>query len=189
MSHHHKDAAPTATSSEKQAETKEYQEVAAQPEQVAAHTEAAAPQTPTHTEVSATKASAAPEWYAKLQTATHDLYYPSESDEPINAVLWPAQAEAGTAAQVQEQAKVDAAAQVKEISAEKFFERVLKTEDWYGEEEKALVQRFTELKKLLEENLRDLKGFRFGETEIDVYLVGLDNSGNLGGVATKIVET
>jgi hypothetical protein len=76
-----------------------------------------------------------------------------------------------------------------EISFDIFFSKLTKRRDWFGEAEIGRAKRFGELQKLLEENLRDLKVFRIGEIQIDIYAVGLDGDGNLAGVTTKAVET
>ncbi len=44
-------------------------------------------------------------------------------------------------------------------------------------------------KNLLEANLRDLRVFKIGEIQIDIYVVGLDVENNLTGIQTKAVET
>jgi hypothetical protein len=85
--------------------------------------------------------------------------------------------------------KHDANAQIEEISLEVFFSRVTMIEDWFGDEEKETAQKFSELQKLLEDNLKEIKVFRVGEVEIDVYVVGVDADGNLAGVKTMVVET
>jgi hypothetical protein len=64
-----------------------------------------------------------------------------------------------------------------------------KIQDWFGEEETATAQKFSALEKLLLENLKDLKVFKIGEIELDIYFVGLDKQGKLAGVKTKAVET
>jgi hypothetical protein len=70
-----------------------------------------------------------------------------------------------------------------------FFERLTRDRDWFGDAERARAKKFLELQKLLEENLVDLKVFRFGRIRIDIYIVGLDTDGNLSGVSTFAVET
>jgi hypothetical protein len=41
----------------------------------------------------------------------------------------------------------------------------------------------------LKENLRDLKVYRIGRIEIDIYVIGIDSQNNLMGIKTKAVET
>lgn len=78
---------------------------------------------------------------------------------------------------------------IEEITVEKFFDRVTKTEDWYGDEENSIVEKFLNLRKLVETNLKNVKVFRLGEIEIDVYLVGVDAEGKFIGLKTTVVET
>jgi hypothetical protein len=62
-------------------------------------------------------------------------------------------------------------------------------EDWYGEDEKAQVTKFLELKSVLEAHLKNVQGFRAGQTEVDLYLLGQLNEKEWGGLKTKLVET
>ena len=78
---------------------------------------------------------------------------------------------------------------VEERGFEEMFARLIKIQDWFGDEEKATAEKFAELKSLLEKNLTDLKVFKVGRIERDIYFVGLDKEGNLAGIQTKAVET
>lgn len=78
---------------------------------------------------------------------------------------------------------------VEERSFEDFFERLIKIQDWFGTEQKETAKKFSELQKVLRENLIDKKVFRIGKIQIDIYIVGLDAENNLIGVKTKAVET
>ncbi len=80
-------------------------------------------------------------------------------------------------------------APVEERDFAEFFKRLTEIQDWFGDEEKATAQKFAELKDLLERNLRDLKVFKIGKIQIDVYVVGLEAENNLLGIKTKAVET
>jgi hypothetical protein len=42
---------------------------------------------------------------------------------------------------------------------------------------------------LLEGNLRDLRVFKVGRIELDIYVVGINSEGILMGIKTKAVET
>ncbi len=78
---------------------------------------------------------------------------------------------------------------VEERNFAEFFARLAEIQDWFGDEEKATAQKFADLKKLLESNLRDLKVFKIGKIQLDVYAVGIDAENNLLGIQTKAVET
>jgi hypothetical protein len=78
---------------------------------------------------------------------------------------------------------------VEERDFDQMFERFIKIQDWYGDEEKATAEKFAALKSLLEKNLTDLKVFKVGRLDLDIYFVGLDKEGKLAGIQTKAVET
>ena len=78
---------------------------------------------------------------------------------------------------------------IQEISFEEFFENLIKIEEWFEKEEIENAERFTKLKKLLEENLEDLKVFKVGKVDMDIFVVGLNKEKFLMGVQTKAIET
>ena len=78
---------------------------------------------------------------------------------------------------------------IEERNFAEIFKRLTKIQDWYGEEETAAAAKFAVLKELLEKNLKDLKVFKIGTVELDVYFVGLNAEGILMGIKTKAVET
>ena len=53
------------------------------------------------------------------------------------------------------------------------------------DEEKAIAKNLPNLKKLFESNLRDLKVFKIGRVELDIYVVGLDTENILSGITDK----
>jgi hypothetical protein len=76
-----------------------------------------------------------------------------------------------------------------EKTLDEFFEQPTQLQDWHGDEEKAQVEKFIRLKELISKNLRDVKVFKIGEVEVDIYIVGINADGKLAGVKTKAVET
>lgn len=124
----------------------------------------------------------------KIKVCVADLYYISESD----AEIFPfdgQQAESVTKEEVlsQTQSSVDSIVEEKEFAD--FFTPLTEIQDWFGDEEKATAQKFVQLKELLERNLRDLKVFKVGKIQLDVYVVGLDIENKMLGIKTKAVET
>ncbi|GAP99842.1 sugar-non-specific nuclease inhibitor NuiA homolog [Leptolyngbya sp. NIES-2104] len=75
------------------------------------------------------------------------------------------------------------------MELEQFFEPVVTEQDWFGDEEKETAAKYRSLLSALKENLSDLKVYRVGEIQIDVYVVGKDEARNIVGIATQIVET
>ena len=119
----------------------------------------------------------------RLTDACSGLIYISETDAPI-VPFFQAKGEARP-----DIANSGDAADVEERSFSEFFEPLTTERDWFGEAEKKTAKRFDELRKLLEECLRDLKVVRVGRVQIDIYVIGTDAEGNTAGVQTKAVET
>lgn len=134
------------------------------------------------------KGSTSRDLAGQINKAVEGLYYISETDAEIKPFV-------GTIAEKvdkeeiikQTDAPIDAAVEEKDFAA--FFARLTEIQDWYGDEEKETVQKFVRLKEVLENNIRDLKVFRIGKIELDVYVVGLDAENTFLGIKTKAVET
>jgi hypothetical protein len=69
------------------------------------------------------------------------------------------------------------------------FDRLTAFKDWHGTREIERTKKFLELRRLLEEHLTDLKVFRLGRIQIDIFAVGLDKNDLLMGVSTNAEET
>jgi len=121
-----------------------------------------------------------------LRSLTEGLSYQSESDYAVEPY-----ARGAVAPSAEEFAKgregEDAA--VRELDFDSFFGNYTDEQDWWGEEERAVAAKFQALVKFLKENLSDVKVYRVGGVEADVYVVGRTASGNFAGVKTKVVET
>ena len=124
----------------------------------------------------------------QIKKASEGLYYISETDAEITPFAGSV-AESVSKEEILRQTKNAFDTPIEERNFAEIFKRLTKIQDWYGEEETAAVAKFVVLKELLEKNLRDLKVFRIGETELDIYVVGLDAEDNLLGIETKAVET
>lgn len=119
-----------------------------------------------------------------------DLLYPSESDEPLETVTcYLKQTEPLTVSQIKDWQMLPPSVYVEETPEADFWEPVSTDQDWYGDEEKARTAKFQQLKKLAEEELTVRQVFRVGESEMDVYLLGLQKNGERAGIKTKIVQT
>lgn len=118
------------------------------------------------------------------------LFYPSESDEPIEPVTcYLRQAEPLTSSQLRDWLMLPPSVHVAEVPESHFWEPVVTEQDWYGDEEKAIAARFRQLRQALENELTGRQVFHVGETEIDVYLLGRRVDGTRVGIRTKIVQT
>ncbi len=123
-----------------------------------------------------------------LAAACDGLIYVSEMDAPVTPFLGSA-AETVTGAIVLQQANLPGDSSVAELSLEAFFGRLTEIRDWYGDAETLRAKKFSELQKLLGENLSDPRVFRVGTVQVDIFAVGIDKDGHLAGVTTKAVET
>jgi hypothetical protein len=119
-----------------------------------------------------------------------DLYYPSESDEPIefffteeNYILPIIGNDFRMLLKLAEDIIIEP------LDIEQFWNSVTEINDWYGEEQIAKTKQFEKLKNTLFEHLENVQGFRVGEIEIDVYLFGNNSDGEIEGIKTMLVET
>ncbi len=123
----------------------------------------------------------------RLKQATADLVWTSESDYPFEVITWNQGIEITPAALFKDSTFADES--IETISLDDFFAPVLQTEDWYGQEELANVDRYQKLVSTIETNLLEVRVFRIGEVEIAVYIVGKTADGDLVGLKTQVVET
>jgi Nuclease A inhibitor-like protein len=124
----------------------------------------------------------------QIKDASKGLYYVSESDAKVSAFSGPP-ADAVTKENVLSAVKAPADAAVEERNFDELFTRLTTLQDWFGDEEKATASKYAALRDLLKNNLRDLKVFKIGHIQIDLYAVGLDAENHLAGIKTKAVET
>ena len=103
---------------------------------------------------------------SQLNDAIANLYWISASDE-----LWEVVAldEEPTTEAI---AKLSGKTPVKTKDFETFFLNATTEQDWHGEEEKADVQRYKALVKLLQENLEALTIYTAGVVETDIFVTG-----------------
>lgn len=119
----------------------------------------------------------------RLQQVTKDLLWVSESDYPFELVTWDKGIELTPIALFKDVGKIES------IPLKDFFAPTLVVEDWYEAEELATVDRYKLLLETIESLLTQLKVFRIGSVEIDVYIVGKTPDGDVVGLKTIVVET
>ncbi|MBO3463773.1 nuclease [Aetokthonos hydrillicola CCALA 1050] len=78
---------------------------------------------------------------------------------------------------------------VETVDLDHLFRNVAEEKEWHDEEQKQNVSKYKSLVQTLKANLDDLKVYRVGSIEIDVYIVGKTKEGDLAGLSTKVVET
>jgi len=120
-----------------------------------------------------------------------DVYYPSESDEPIEFIELnlPPEAEPLNERSAGEFLATKRNREVEALTVDDFFAPLTEEEDWYTEEERETVKRMKQVRELLESHLTDLKVFKIGYAEKDLYLLGLTKDGQRVGLKTNVTET
>lgn len=123
-----------------------------------------------------------------IEKAAKGLYYISETDAEILPFVG-VEAKAVAKEEILKQTQNKPDAPIEERSFDEVFQRLTAMQDWFGDEEKATAESYAKLRDLLLKNLKDLKVFKIGSIEIDVYFVGLDDERVLTGIKTKAIET
>lgn len=123
-----------------------------------------------------------------LNRAAEGVLYMSESDYPFEVVRLKITEPLSPSSLLQ---KLDMAEDtpVEVLSYGEFYDPTAPDPDWYGEQERAEAARYRSLMQLLEDNLTDINIYRLGEIEIDIYILGQADSGEIIGLSTKAMET
>ena len=122
-----------------------------------------------------------------LTEASEDLYWVSEADYPFEVIVW----DEGNLSEQKllERLGYPADFPVKTIDIDEFFQAAIQEQDWQDEIEKAEVRQYQILVETLKAHLTDLRVYKLGETEFDIYILGKTPSGENAGLLTKAVET
>ena len=123
---------------------------------------------------------------SQIEDAIKDLYYISETDSELFLYAGEKAEEVTAEILLNQIGRKD---QVEERAFEDFFKRLTENQEWFGDEEIETANRFSALKEILTKNLSQLKVFKIGTIEVDIYIVGLDAEHFIKGVWTKAVET
>lgn len=127
---------------------------------------------------------------SRIEPLLTDLLYPSESDESVTFVTcYLKQAEPLTDVQIKDWQMLPPSVYVEEILEADFWEPVTTDQDWYNDDEKKRTATFQQLKQIMETELSVRQVFRVGETEMDLFLLGRQSTGERAGLQTKIVQT
>lgn len=67
---------------------------------------------------------------------------------------------------------------IDEVSFEIFFQKLTAKKEWHDTRQVKNAEKF-ELRDILATELSDLKVFRVGNINIDIYILGIDQAGNI----------
>lgn len=130
------------------------------------------------------------QWSVEVTNLLSNLLYPSESDEPLEWIEIAQELPSPlTTNDLLVHLSLPEGTIIEETSVEHFWNPVTTFEDWYGDEEKQITEQFLQAKALVETHLKNFQAFRVGQTEIDLYLLGLAANGHWAGLKTKVIET
>ncbi|WP_414756609.1 nuclease A inhibitor family protein [Anabaena sp. CCY 9910] len=125
-----------------------------------------------------------------LKQASDGLLMMSESEYPFEVFFWNNQAqEPLTNQKLLELTGHPPETSVETVDLDYLFRNCAVEKEWHDEVQKQNVQKFQTLVKTLKDNLTDIKVYRLGTIDIDVYIVGKTPSGDLAGISTKVIET
>ena len=123
----------------------------------------------------------------RLRQATVDLLWSSESDYPFEIVTWQPGVEMTPTALFNNREQPDRA--IETIMLADLFAPVLTVEGWYEAAELKQVDRYTELSRTIDSDLAEVRVFRIGAVEIEIYIVGKTPTGDVVGLKTQAIET
>jgi hypothetical protein len=124
-----------------------------------------------------------------LRTASSGLLFPSESEYPFEVFVWKDDARDIDEGALLRLAGRPAGATVERVGLDRFFRNAVAKNDWNDERERTVARRFQDLLRVLKSSLSDVRVFRVGAIEIEVYIVGQTPDGDWAGLRTKVIET
>ncbi|MDZ8236032.1 MAG: nuclease A inhibitor family protein [Nostoc sp. ChiQUE01a] len=124
-----------------------------------------------------------------LKQSSADLLMMSESDYPFEVVLWTGPVDSLTTQKLLQLTNHPQDSQVEEVGLDYLFRNCAYEKEWHDEQQKQNAKKFQILVQTLKNNLNEIKVYRIGTINIDVYILGKTSSGDLVGLATKVVET
>lgn len=124
----------------------------------------------------------------ELERACGGLNYISETDSGVTPVFGAASRSASTP-DLLGAIGVSDLEDVRETDFAEFFSRLTAERDWFDAEQRKNAKRFGTLKRLLDEELNDLKVFRVGRLRVSIFVLGRGRDATVAGVKMDAIET
>lgn len=125
----------------------------------------------------------------ELERLTQGLTFTSESDFPMDVVIWRRPGGAPTAARLAFLTGAPDPETAKVTTVDDFFRTAARLPRASDAEEQVIAGRFRRLARFLKHQLAGARAFRFGRSTIRAYVVGTASNGDWLGVATTMIET
>jgi Nuclease A inhibitor-like protein len=130
------------------------------------------------------------DWVRQLTAAVAGLSWMSETDAPFEVLLWTGIAQDDLAPEdVLRQAQLPPDTSIEAIALDAFFAPATEIQSWYTSDEIKIVEQFQALQRLLEQTLTQIKVYRCGTTELEIYIVGQTQDLHWSALRTFAVET
>ncbi len=124
----------------------------------------------------------------ELERAAEGILFMSEADYPFETLYWKGLSEISPKFLRSLTGHSDSSP-IEIVSLDDFFRVALSEESWRSEEDRQAAGKYSNLVRILKDDLDVAKVYRVGEINIPVYIVGRNRTGNWLGVATRVVET
>jgi hypothetical protein len=125
----------------------------------------------------------------ELERLTDGMTFTSESDFPLDVVIWRRPGGAPTAARLAFLTGAPDPDSARVMTVDDFFRSAARLPRASDAEEQAVVRRFQRLAEFLKRRLVGARAFRFGRSAIRAYVVGTASNGDWLGIATTMIET
>lgn len=125
----------------------------------------------------------------ELAKAVEGLLYVSEADYPFEVFSSSDKADALTPQYLRRITHHGPKTPVESVNPKSFFRALTEEQQWYGPAERKTAAQYKFLLKIMQDNLHDVKVFKLGKTQVEIYIVGISSTGEVIGVSTKAVET
>src|SRR3954467_3292251 len=117
-----------------------------------------------------------------LKGATKGLLYMSETDAPFQTFAWKHGEGALTDKKVLELSKHELGTKIEKVKLDEFLGD-------YAEGGDEDAEKYKNLLRVINEHLSDVRVFKVGQVNLDIYIVGRTRQGDWVGLQTKAVET
>ena len=121
--------------------------------------------------------------------ACEGLLNMSESDAPFETLVWAGIRNSLPPEELVELTKHKPGDTIEEVPFDRFFKKLNAQAEVQGDGATETCEKVRELQKVLEEHLSEVKAFRIGHIQIDIYIVGKTEGGTWAGLKTAAVET
>ncbi len=123
----------------------------------------------------------------KITSAAEGLYYISETDHPFE--LRELNGKEPVEQQLLAMFNRGSGTLAEKQTLDYFFRNMVKADENATNDDRSRAEKFTRLKAVLAETLKNIEVYRLGEVTIDAVVVGITKDGKLLSLHTKLVET